>query len=389
MSGAYGYQYRLAREAERRIRLARIRETTERFYHEYRERMAQLRQEGLDRYVSEEIARMEEQLDRLSAALVEAPEEAQRISFQIGREIGALSQLAHNAHREFEARERQRQRHLAEMRRRATSELERFLEGLMDEITDPIEQDFAFEQIEALRSTYEGRVVDPTELTRIKEEVEERIRTIRAEATEAANAWKERKRQETAREAQRTRIEIHRKVAEADRRSHPETTETILRRLDDLERRVPETQSPETSKGGCDPIDQELESATVEIDEAVTEEACRREVVRAILESLRKAGFVVDPPKRRVQEKDEVLIRARKPSGAQAAFRVDADGTMIYKFDRYEGMKCKEDIDQVLPRLSEIYGIELSDERVLWQNPERISKSARPIGEGTKGKRHG
>ena len=107
------------------------------------------------------------------------------------------------------------------------------------------------------------------------------------------------------------------------------------------------------------------------------------------MDSLEKSGFVVGKPQRQIGEKDEVVILARKPAGAEAAFRVTADGTMVYKFDHYEGMRCKADIDQVLPMLQEIYGVELSDARVLWQNPDRISKSAKPIDAGSKEQRHG
>ena len=61
---------------------------------------------------------------------------------------------------------------------------------------------------------------------------------------------------------------------------------------------------------------------------------------------------------------------------------------MIYKFDHYEGMQCKDDIDKVLPLLRDIYGVDLSEERVLWQNPERISKSAKPLEDDAGGQKN-
>lgn len=34
---------------------------------------------------------------------------------------------------------------------------------------------------------------------------------------------------------------------------------------------------------------------------------------------------------------------------------------------------------QVLPKLSEIYGVDLSDERVIWENPDDEHAEAKPI----------
>ena len=101
--------------------------------------------------------------------------------------------------------------------------------------------------------------------------------------------------------------------------------------------------------------------------------------MRAIFESLQKAGFAVEPPRRETGEADRVVILARKPSGRQAEFKVDLDGELSYKFDHYEGSACKQDIDQVLPVLQQIYGINLSDERIRWENPDRLSRDARPL----------
>ena len=106
---------------------------------------------------------------------------------------------------------------------------------------------------------------------------------------------------------------------------------------------------------------------------------CRRQTVRSLVESLRKTGFVVEPPKRDAGADDVVVVHASKPSGSRAKFRVDLDGGFAYKFDHYEGQECAKDIDQVVPMLQEIYGIELSNERVTWENPDRIDRTARPL----------
>lgn len=106
------------------------------------------------------------------------------------------------------------------------------------------------------------------------------------------------------------------------------------------------------------------------------DEACRRKTVGAVLAALQGAGFVTAVPE---LQANEVVIAARKPAGAEAEFRVTADGGMQFRFEGYAGMRCKEDIDQVLPLLQQAYGIELSNARVLWENPIRISGDERPL----------
>ena len=101
-------------------------------------------------------------------------------------------------------------------------------------------------------------------------------------------------------------------------------------------------------------------------------------MVRSLRDALEQVGFVVSKPKRIPTDGgDEVLIRAHKPSGP--TIHVRANGSLLYRFDDYQGMQCKDDIDKMLPLLQDIYGIDLSKERVLWQNPDKISRSSRPI----------
>jgi hypothetical protein len=122
-----------------------------------------------------------------------------------------------------------------------------------------------------------------------------------------------------------------------------------------------------------------LVEVTRELDSAVVDESCRREVVQAVYRALEDAGFVTEKP-RLVREgsANEVVILGRRPAGAQALFKVELSGKLNYKFDHYHGSACKKDIDTVLPRLQSIYGIQLSTERVLWENPDDKDSDAKP-----------
>lgn len=114
--------------------------------------------------------------------------------------------------------------------------------------------------------------------------------------------------------------------------------------------------------------------------QVLEDEAVRMEMVKAICLSLKEAGFVVARPiKQRDGEKDVVLVQAKRPQGNQAKFRVALNGFVTYKFDHYRGQQCKDDMEKVLPRLSEVYGVNLSDVRVIWENPDDRYATAKSI----------
>ena len=132
---------------------------------------------------------------------------------------------------------------------------------------------------------------------------------------------------------------------------------------------------------GLAPADQAeaLNQLVQEQDEAAVDESQRREVVRAVYQSLQQAGFVVDGPEHLTsQGQDEVLIRARRPAGAQADFRVNLSGHLSYKFHQYKGKTCEKDVAPVMATLQDAYGINLSDKRVIWVNPDDQDQDARP-----------
>ena len=373
-----------ARDARQQEYFDRVTESTTRYRDRYQQIFNELVESGYEKYLLSEFSKLRGQLAELNAALHSDPQSAKQLSLQVGVEISRLQSVSSSAKREFEDREKQRLIEIASLRRIATTELGRFLHSLLSEARDPIAQDFAFDSLKALQSEYQQKVIDAVDLQSAKESLQRRVDVIYSDASVLATNWKASKAKETNGEAQQALLKLHREHVAEDAIRYPLAAKAMLASLDDMSEEVGRA-------GGCSMTDIQEKLAVVSetADTAVADENCRRIVVRAILESLQKTGFVVSAPQREPGEKDEVVIRARKPSGSEASFRVTVDGGMVYKFDHYDGSKCKADIDQVLPMLQEIYGIELSDERVLWQNPDRISQSSKPIEAGNQGKSRG
>ena len=114
-------------------------------------------------------------------------------------------------------------------------------------------------------------------------------------------------------------------------------------------------------------------------DTLVTEEV-RRQTVKAFIKLLRQQDFTVEKPVL-VEEGSESYVKftAQRPSGNRAVCRFDNHGKVRYKFDQYEGMSCLKDIQTVQTELERVYSVKLSDERVLWENPDRLMKDADQI----------
>jgi len=382
MSESVRYRWALEAQRRRQAYVDRIQNNTTSFRDRYRAKLDDLINQDLEEYMPNEFAELRNQLSRIDRLISSDPERARDLSFQVGQQLSRLPGLARAARNEFEARKRQRRKELSEMRRQATTAFIQFIHELISEIKDPIELDFAYDEIRAIQAEYQGRTIEANELDALKSSIRSTFSEIRRSAQNKAETWKKEQTKLTAKEANEALVNIYKEQANLEAAKNPKALNEMLSSLDAVKQRIGDTADP-------DEINSKIEEAATKTDNAIVDENCRRMVVRSIMDSLEKSGFVVSKPKRSGGDIDEVVILARKPAGAEAAFRVTADGSMIYKFDHYEGMQCKDDIDKVLPLLKDIYGIDLSEERVLWQNPERISKSARPLEGDIRGQKNG
>lgn len=192
------------------------------------------------------------------------------------------------------------------------------------------------------------------------------------------------------REEQRKRLEINKNARndfieqiklnlEADRSNNPAAVENAVKKLDSFKNQADLLSNDDFIK--------QLRSETAKTDDEIVDETVRRGAIKAIYLSLKKFGFIIQHPK---LEGDVVVLRAQKPAGQQAIFSVKIDGQLTYKFDNYEGQKCRQDIEQVSSLLEECYGIKLSKRKVLWSNPNRIQKGEKdgPLGGDQKSLKH-
>lgn len=354
MSAIHNYRYR--QRQQRQEYLSRVQSKTREFYQRYLEVISNMRSQGLDQFIPLEIAHLTKELNRLNLLINANPEEAREVSVALGNDIYGLRQLASTA----------KIRHEQEDLRQKQLQAKKLWQSLKANFSDPIERDFAFDDLIKLESEY-------TDLS--EDELNLRIKDIKQQASTLAQAWKNEQKQKSLQDTQIEVLHAYQEQIKTDLKQNPEKLQIVLDSL--------QNSRDFLEKGGkfsTEDLQSTINAQITEADEVITDERCRQITVKGIVASLRQQGFQVDNPKLlRDDQRDEVVIQAKRISGRQSKFMVGLDGSFSYKFENYEGMACKDDIEEILPKLQDIYGIELSDKKVIWENPDRNLRSTRSI----------
>ena len=376
MSRADEYRYQIQRERKQELDRQRVRETTRPFLERYRSILNDVESQGLADVIPVEFRELSSELRRMEALLASDPFAARDMSRSLGARIHGFPSLAREqrrARREAEqaAAEAFRKAQQAEVERQLQlrAELEAaWREGLTGWST-PVALNAAFAELQQLREQLLGHAANSMTSAQISATLQEVRQRYEADA--------ERQLQELKNRVQ-----------------HEAVADVLTLKREQLEQEANNDGGERTAKlrealahaTGLAPAEQAeaLNQLVQEQDEAAVDESQRREVVRAVYQSLQQAGFVVDRPERLVSEKeDQVLIRARRPAGAQADFRVNLSGHLSYKFHQYKGKTCEKDVAPLMATLQDAYGISLSDKRVIWVNPDDQDQDARPYPDAT------
>ena len=376
MSRADEYRYRIERQRKQELDRQRVRETTRPFVERYRSLLNDVVSQGLSDVVPTEFRELSSELSRLEAMLDSDPFAARDMSRSLGGRFHGLPRFAREQHRsrqdaELAAAEAFRKAQQAEAERQLElrAELEAaWREGLSDWST-PVALNAAFTELQQLREQLLGNAANNMTSGQILAALREVRQRHEGDA--------ERQLQEMKNRAQREGV-----------------TDVLTLQREQLEQEANKDGGERAAKLrealahaiGLAPAEQAeaLSQLVQEQDEAAVDESQRREVVRAVYQSLQQAGFAVDRPEHLTsQGQDEVLIRARRPAGAQADLRVNLCGHLSYKFHQYKGKTCEKDVAPVMATLQDAYGISLSDKRVIWVNPDDQDQDSRPYPDAT------
>ena len=334
-----------------------------------------MKNRGFAAYIPTEMNRLESDLSRIASLLISDPEAARNVSFEVGAYIRSMSSLANGAREQFERAERIRLETLRAEKERQQNEIMREYFDILQSITNPIVANFSISEMQQIRNEIEnGSLTSISELRR-------RSSAVISDAEEKAAEWKkiavQKNRQKDAAQA----------INEAEERLKTERIENEEKSREFIERIGKLKVGIENGTIDAENVEKKVIEIENEVDETLISEATRRETVAAIVKQLQKQEFTVGKPQLiKTDGKNYVKIVAKKPSGKRAVCNVDLRGKIAYKFDNYEGMTCLKDIEKFNVDLEQIYSVKLSDERVLWQNPDKLSMDASslPNSEGRK-----
>ena len=376
MSRADEYRYQIQRQRKQELDRQRVRETTRPFLERYRSVLNQVANQGLDDVIPAEFRELSSELRRMEALLESDPFAARDMSRSLGARIHGLPRFAREQRRsrqeaELAAAEAFRRAQQAEVERQLQlrAELEAvWREGLSGWST-PVALNAAFGELQQLRE----RLLGDTANNMSSAQISAALRDIRHRYEADAQLQLQEVKNRVQREAVTDVLTLQREQLEQEaNNSHGERATKLREALAHATGLAPAEQA------------EVLNQLAQEQDEAAVDESQRREVVRAVYQSLQQAGFVVDGPEHVISpDQDEVLIRAHRPAGAQADFRVNLSGHLSYKFHQYKGKTCEKDVAPVMATLQDAYGISLSDKRVIWVNPDDQDQDARPYPDAT------
>ena len=376
MSRADEYRYQIQRQRKQELDRQRVRETTRPFLERYRSVLNEVASQRLDDVIPAEFLELSSELRRMEALLESDPFAARDMSRSLGARIHGLPRFAREQRRsrqeaELAAAEAFRNSQQAEIERQLQlrAELEAaWREGLSGWST-PVALNAAFAELQQLRERLLGNAAN----NMTSAQISAALREVRQRYEEDAERQLQEMKMRVQREAVTDVLTLQREQLEQEANK-------------DGGKRAAKLREALAHAIGLAPAEQAeaLNQLVHEQDEAAVDESQRREVVRAVYQSLQQAGFVVDGPEHLVSEgEDQVLIRARRPAGAQADFRVNLSGHLSYKFHQYKGKTCEKDVAPVMATLQDAYGISLSDKRVIWVNPDDQDQDARPYPDAT------
>ena len=376
MSRADEYRYQIQRQRKQELDRQRVRDTTRPFLERYRSVLNDVASQGLGDVIPAEFRELSSDLQRMEALLESDPFAARDMSRSLGARIHGLPRFAREQRRsrqeaELAAAEAFRNSQQAEIERQLQlrAELEAaWREGLSGWST-PVALNAAFAELQQLRERLLGNAAN----NMTSAQISAALREVRQRYEEDAERQLQEMKMRVQREAVTDVLTLQREQLEQE--ANKDGGERAAKLREALAHAI-----------GLAPAEQAeaLNQLVQEQDEAAVDESQRREVVRAVYQSLQQAGFVVDRPEHLVSEgEDQVLIRARRPAGAQADFRVNLSGHLSYKFHQYKGKTCEKDVAPVMATLQDAYGISLSDKRVIWVNPDDQDQDARPYPDAT------
>ena len=366
MSHHDSYNYELERRRQEQLARQNAKRDVMNALAKHRQSVQNIINEGLNKYVSVENINM--QINYIEQIVNSDPIAARNLSYQLSSDINYLRNEALN-------RKREEERIIKEQKNKNKQAVLDYFNKTISAINDIILIDFAKDKFNALRDELiNNEGFTDKEMNVHSKMIESRIKSIIDEANANAGEWRAKKEKEREKRVLQTKIED---IEDNLKKENIESKENIEKRDKLLKQIEAAKESLNNSSDNIENVVKDVEIIDKETEDIRITEEVRKEVVKSIIKSLKGSEFEVSAPEL-IKDDDGGIVRiiAKKPSGKRAVCKVGLNGKLEYIFDNYEGLTCVKDIDKFNKGLEEIYSIKLSDKKVLWENPDKISKGA-------------
>lgn len=363
MSRAHKVMYQLKRQKREELAKKRAAEYSEKILKTISVQYEKMLQADFDSYVKEEVKNFKDGISRLSHLIGEDPFAAEQLARELSYTTDTISFLVERAKEEFERKERLQYEKLQRQREETKSKLADYLYQQLAEINNSSVMNFGIRDLDELKEKINSGEI------KNESNVNERLSKIVKISAQKFEQWKAEKLEKEKINLLKKQIDSSINSVQDEKFENKEKQIGIITRMQELKNSV-------TAQSDSERIVSKLKELNSEVSETLIDESVRKEMVKSIIGELRKQEFTVEKPKIIGEGKESyVIIKAKKPSGKTAECKVSLEGKLNYRFDKYEGMTCLKDIEKFNIDLEKIYSFNLSDERIIWENPDRLSRT--------------
>lgn len=176
------------------------------------------------------------------------------------------------------------------------------------------------------------------------------------------------------------KLELEARLEDIERTDALEQLNTLIRRTKDLSTTVQTGQITGLQQQIAKLRQSALEVHEQDMKQAV-DETLRREIITALMKTMRDLGFAVGKPTID-KETGGVVMIGTLPSNRSIRFEVNLEGQMEFDMNGFLERKCADHLDEVLGILEANFDITTGPVQHNWKNPDKISKGSKGFPSG-------
>ena len=176
------------------------------------------------------------------------------------------------------------------------------------------------------------------------------------------------------------KLELEARLEDLEHKESRKEVETLIRKTEDLSITVQKRQITGLQQEVAQMRQFALEIHERDMKQSV-DETLRREIITALMKTMRDLGFAVGKPTIDKQTGGVVMI-GTLPSNRTIRFEVDLNGQMEFDMNGFLERKCADHLDEVLGILETNFSITTGPIQHNWKNPDKISKGSKGFPSG-------